>query len=149
MGGAAVALAAGCVAPGITISMGRWLAFDRTAAKPVVPDEPPIIAGAGLFQAFEVRTAASPTTTSTVPVGCRRRNQLVRRSLLLKFLQTHTFTPFVLPDRRRCRRHPRSPPACGSSCRYPDVRDAPVEAVIWDYGGVISSPLFRHGRRDG
>jgi hypothetical protein len=21
--------------------------------------------------------------------------------------------------------------------------DAPVEAVIWDYGGVISSPLFR------
>src|SRR5574341_81067 len=27
--------------------------------------------------------------------------------------------------------------------RFPPAMSKPIEAVVWDYGGVISSPLFR------
>ena len=56
MGGAqAVALQPGVSRSGITISMGRWLQFDRTAATRLsFLMSLPIIAGAGLFKGVEV-----------------------------------------------------------------------------------------------
>jgi undecaprenyl-diphosphatase len=102
MGGAqAVALQPGVSRSGITISMGRWLAFDRTAATRLsFLMSLPIIAGAGLFEAFEVARDGGIPDNYVAPflwgMLAAAISSFVVIALLLKFLQTHTFTPFVI-----------------------------------------------------
>jgi undecaprenyl-diphosphatase len=102
MGGAqAVALQPGVSRSGVTISMGRWLQFDRTAATRLsFLMSLPIIAGAGLFKGAEVvrdggipDNYVAPFLWGTLAAAV---SAFVVIALLLKFLQTHTFTPFVI-----------------------------------------------------
>jgi undecaprenyl-diphosphatase len=102
MGGAqAVALQPGVSRSGVTISMGRWLQFDRTAATRLsFLMSLPIIAGAGLFKGAEVvrdggipGNYVAPFLWGTLAAAV---SAFVVIALLLKFLQTHTFTPFVI-----------------------------------------------------
>jgi undecaprenyl-diphosphatase len=97
----AVALQPGVSRSGITISMGRWLAFDRTAATRLsFLMSLPIIAGAGLFEAFEVVRDGGIPDRYVAPflwgMLAAAISSFVVIALLLKFLQTHTFTPFVI-----------------------------------------------------
>jgi undecaprenyl-diphosphatase len=102
MGGAqAVALQPGVSRSGITISMGRWLAFDRTAATRLsFLMSLPIIAGAGLFEGFEVVRDGGIPDNYVAPflwgMLAAAISSFLVIALLLKFLQTHTFTPFVI-----------------------------------------------------
>jgi undecaprenyl-diphosphatase len=102
MGGAqAVALQPGVSRSGITISMGRWLAFDRTAATRLsFLMSLPIIAGAGLFEGFEVVRDGGIPDDYVAPflwgMVAAAISSFFVIALLLKFLQTHTFTPFVI-----------------------------------------------------
>jgi undecaprenyl-diphosphatase len=102
MGGAqAVALQPGVSRSGITISMGRWLAFDRTAATRLsFLMSLPIIAGAGLFEGFEVARDGGIPDDYIAPflwgMLAAAISSFLVIALLLKFLQTHTFTPFVV-----------------------------------------------------
>jgi undecaprenyl-diphosphatase len=102
MGGAqAVALQPGVSRSGITISMGRWLAFDRTAATRLsFLMSLPIIAGAGLFEGFEVVRDGGIPDDYVAPflwgMFAAAISSFFVIALLLKFLQTHTFTPFVI-----------------------------------------------------
>ena len=102
MGGAqAVALQPGVSRSGITISMGRWLAFDRTAATRLsFLMSLPIIAGAGLFEGFEVARDGGIPDNYVAPflwgMLAAAISSFLVIALLLKFLQTHTFTPFVI-----------------------------------------------------
>jgi undecaprenyl-diphosphatase len=102
MGGAqAVALQPGVSRSGITISMGRWLEFDRIAATRLsFLMSLPIIAGAGLFKGLKVArdggipdAYVAPTLWGMLAAAI---SAFVVIALLLKFLQTHTFTPFVI-----------------------------------------------------
>ena len=102
MGGAqAVALQPGVSRSGITISMGRWLEFDRIAATRLsFLMSLPIIAGAGLFKGLKVArdggipdAYVAPTLWGMLAAAV---SAFVVIALLLKFLQTHTFTPFVI-----------------------------------------------------
>jgi undecaprenyl-diphosphatase len=97
----AVALQPGVSRSGITISMGRWLAFDRTAATRLsFLMSLPIIAGAGLFEGFEVLRDGGIPDTYVAPflwgMLAAAISSFVFIALLLKFLQAHTFTPFVI-----------------------------------------------------
>jgi undecaprenyl-diphosphatase len=102
MGGAqAVALQPGVSRSGITISMGRWLAFDRRAATRLsFLMSLPIIAGAGLFEGFEVVRDGGIPDNYVAPflwgMLAAAISSFLVIALLLKFLQTHTFTPFVV-----------------------------------------------------
>jgi undecaprenyl-diphosphatase len=102
MGGAqAVALQPGVSRSGITISMGRWLSFDRTAATRLsFLMSLPIIFGAGLFEGFEVMRDGGIPDNYVAPflwgMLAAAISSFVVIALLLKFLQTHTFTPFVI-----------------------------------------------------
>jgi undecaprenyl-diphosphatase len=102
MGGAqAVALQPGVSRSGITISMGRWLEFDRIAATRLsFLMSLPIIAGAGLFKGLKVArdggipdAYVAPTLWGMLAAAI---SAFVVIALLLRFLQTHTFTPFVI-----------------------------------------------------
>lgn len=97
----AVALQPGVSRSGITISMGRWLGFDRTAATRLsFLMSLPIIAGAGLFKGVEVvRDGGIPDTYVTPFVWgmlAAAVSAFIVIALLLKFLQRHSFTPFVI-----------------------------------------------------
>jgi undecaprenyl-diphosphatase len=102
MGGAqAVALQPGVSRSGITISMGRWLQFDRTAATRLsFLMSLPIIAGAGLFKGLEVVRDGGILDNYVAPflwgMLAAAISAFIVIALLLKFLQTHTFTPFVI-----------------------------------------------------
>jgi undecaprenyl-diphosphatase len=102
MGGAqAIALQPGVSRSGITISMGRWLEFDRIAATRLsFLMSLPIIAGAGLFKGLKVArdggipdAYVAPTLWGMVAAAI---SAFVVIALLLRFLQTHSFTPFVI-----------------------------------------------------
>jgi undecaprenyl-diphosphatase len=97
----AVALQPGVSRSGITISMGRWLSFDRTAATRLsFLMSLPIIAGAGLFKGLEVAGDGGIPDNYVAPflwgMLAAAISSFVVIALLLKFLQTHTFTPFVI-----------------------------------------------------
>ena len=102
IGGAqAVALQPGVSRSGITISMGRWLQFDRTAATRLsFLMSLPIIAGAGLFKGAEVVRDGGIPDNYVAPflwgMLAAAISAFIVIALLLKFLQTHTFTPFVI-----------------------------------------------------
>ena len=102
MGGAqAVALQPGVSRSGITISMGRWLRFDRTGATRLsFLMSLPIIAGAGLFKGLEVVRDGGIPHNYVAPFLWGMLAAAVSAffviALLLKFLQRHSFTPFVI-----------------------------------------------------
>ena len=97
----AVALQPGVSRSGITISMGRWLAFDREAAARLsFLMSLPIIAGAGLFEGAEVAADGGIPDNYVAPflwgmVAAAITSFLVI-GWLLRFLQTRSFTPFVI-----------------------------------------------------
>ena len=97
----AVALQPGVSRSGITISMGRWLAFDREAAARLsFLMSLPIIAGAGLFEGAEVVADGGIPDNYVAPflwgmVAAAITSFLVI-GWLLRFLQTRSFTPFVI-----------------------------------------------------
>ena len=102
MGGAqAIALQPGVSRSGVTITMGRWLEFDRQAAARIsFLMSLPIIAGAGLYKGLEVATEGgidsdlvAPFLWGMVAAGV---SGWLAISLLLRFLRTHSFTPFVI-----------------------------------------------------
>jgi undecaprenyl-diphosphatase len=96
-----VALQPGVSRSGITISMGRWLAFDRTAAARLsFLMSLPIIAGAGLYKGLQVARDGGIPDSYVAPfiwgmVAAAISSFLVI-GWLLKFLQTRSFTPFVI-----------------------------------------------------
>ena len=97
----AVALQPGVSRSGITISMGRWLRFDRTAATRLsFLMSLPIIAGAGLFKGAEVVRDGGIPDNYVAPfiwgMLAAAVSAFVVIALLLKFLQRHSFTPFVI-----------------------------------------------------
>ena len=102
MGGAqAVSLQPGVSRSGITISMGRWLRFDRTGATRLsFLMSLPIIAGAGLFKGLEVVRDGGIPHNYVAPFLWGMLAAAVSAffviALLLKFLQRHSFTPFVI-----------------------------------------------------
>lgn len=102
MGGAqAVALQPGVSRSGITISMGRWLRFDRTAATRLsFLMSLPIIAGAGLYKGLEVVRDGGIPDSYVAPflwgMLAAAISSFVVIALLLRFLQRHSFTPFVI-----------------------------------------------------
>jgi undecaprenyl-diphosphatase len=102
MGGAqAVALQPGVSRSGITISMGRWLGFQRDAAARLsFLMSLPIIAGAGLFKGFEVVGDGGIPDNYVAPFIWGMIAAAISSFLvigwLLKFLQTRSFLPFVI-----------------------------------------------------
>lgn len=97
----AVALQPGVSRSGITISMGRWLAFDRgAAARLSFLMSLPIIAGAGLFKGAEVITDGGIPDNYVAPFIWGMLAAAISSFLvigwLLRFLQTRSFAPFVL-----------------------------------------------------
>jgi undecaprenyl-diphosphatase len=97
----AVALQPGVSRSGITISMGRWLAFDREAAARLsFLMSLPIIAGAGLFEGAEVVADGGIPDDYVAPFLWGMVAAAVSSFLvigwLLRFLQTRSFTPFVI-----------------------------------------------------
>ncbi|HMF04709.1 MAG TPA: undecaprenyl-diphosphate phosphatase [Acidimicrobiia bacterium] len=102
MGGAqALALQPGVSRSGVTISMGRWLMFDRTAATRLsFLMSLPIIAGAGLFKGAEVVRDGGIPDRYVAPfiwgMVAAAVSAFIVIALLLRFLQRHSFTPFVI-----------------------------------------------------
>ena len=102
MGGAqAVALQPGVSRSGITISMGRWLEFDRIAAARLsFLMSLPIIAGAGLFKGLKVASDGGIPDTYVAPflwgMLAAAISGFVAIWFLLKLVQTRSFTPFVI-----------------------------------------------------
>jgi undecaprenyl-diphosphatase len=97
----AVALQPGVSRSGITISMGRWLAFDRgAAARLSFLMSLPIIAGAGLFEGAEVIADGGIPDNYVAPFVWGMLAAAVSSfaviGWLLRFLQTRSFTPFVV-----------------------------------------------------
>jgi undecaprenyl-diphosphatase len=97
----ALALQPGVSRSGATISMGRWLRFDRDAATRLsFLMSLPIIAGAALFQGVDVmlgdgieRDLVPPFVWGTVTAGI---SGFVAVAWLLRLLRTHSFAPFVV-----------------------------------------------------
>jgi undecaprenyl-diphosphatase len=97
----AVALQPGVSRSGITISMGRWLTFDRGAvARLSFLMSLPIIAGAGLFEGVEVIADGGIPDDYVAPFIWGMLAAAVSSFLvigwLLRFLQTRSFAPFVV-----------------------------------------------------
>jgi len=97
----AVALQPGVSRSGVTISMGRWLRFDRTAATRLsFLMSLPIIAGAGLFKGAEVVRDGNIPHSYLAPflwgMATAAVSAFIVIALLLRFLQRHSFTPFVI-----------------------------------------------------
>jgi undecaprenyl-diphosphatase len=97
----AVALQPGVSRSGITISMGRWLAFDRgAAARLSFLMSLPIIAGAGLFEGVDVVANGGIPDDYVAPFVWGMVAAAISSFLvigwLLRFLQTRSFAPFVI-----------------------------------------------------
>ena len=81
--------------------MGRWLMFDRTAATRLsFLMSLPIIAGAGLFKGAEVVRDGGIPDRYVAPfiwgMITAAISAFIVIALLLRFLQRHSFTPFVI-----------------------------------------------------
>ena len=102
MGGAqAIALQPGVSRSGVTITMGRWLEFDRQAAARIsFIMSLPIIAGAGLYQGAKVMADGGIPDGFVAPFLWGMAAAAVSGFFaifgLLKYVQTRTFTPFVI-----------------------------------------------------
>jgi len=97
----AVALAPGVSRSGVTISMGRWLRFDRaSAAKLSFLMSIPITAGAALYKGVEM------AGNGGIPAGfggaffwgivASTVSGFVAIWFLLRYVRTHSFLPFVI-----------------------------------------------------
>jgi undecaprenyl-diphosphatase len=96
----ALALAPGVSRSGVTISAGRWLRFDRVAATRLsFLMSIPIIGGAALYKGVELAGDGIPRgfgnaffwgTVAAAVSGW------IAIAFLLRFVQTHTFRPFVI-----------------------------------------------------
>ncbi len=97
----AVALQPGVSRSGVTITMGRYLQFDRQAAARIsFLMSLPIIAGAGLFEGVQVAADGgipsdfvAPFLWGMVAAGVSGFFAIFG---LMKYVQTRTFTPFVI-----------------------------------------------------
>ncbi|HEX6310069.1 MAG TPA: undecaprenyl-diphosphatase UppP [Acidimicrobiia bacterium] len=97
----ALALQPGVSRAGATISMGRWLRFDRDAATRLsFLMSLPIIAGAGLFETVDVLLDGGVDPDLYAPFLWGMVSAAVSGFLaiawLLRLLRTHSFTPFVI-----------------------------------------------------
>ena len=96
----AIALAPGVSRSGVTISAGRWLRFDRESATRLsFLMAIPITGGATLYKGAELAATASPAASAAPSSGASSRRGSAASSpiaFLLKFVQTHTFRPFVI-----------------------------------------------------
>ncbi len=96
----ALALAPGVSRSGVTISAGRWLHFDRVAATRLsFLMSIPIIGGAALYKGVELAGDGIPSgfgnafLWGTVAAAV---SGWIAIAFLLRFVQTHTFRPFVI-----------------------------------------------------
>jgi undecaprenyl-diphosphatase len=97
----ALALQPGVSRAGATISMGRWLRFDRDAATRLsFLMSLPIIAGAGLFEGAEVMLEGGIESDLYAPfiwgMVSAALSGFVAIAWLLRILRTHSFMPFVI-----------------------------------------------------
>jgi undecaprenyl-diphosphatase len=97
----ALALQPGVSRAGATISMGRWLRFDRDAATRLsFLMSLPIIAGAGLFESVEVMLEGGIDSDLYAPfiwgMVSAALSGFVAIAWLLRILRTHSFLPFVI-----------------------------------------------------
>jgi undecaprenyl-diphosphatase len=96
----ALALAPGVSRSGVTISAGRWLHFDRQAATRLsFLMSIPIIAGATLYKGAEVARDGIPSGYGSAffwGIVASAISGFVAIAFLLRFVQTHTFRPFVI-----------------------------------------------------
>lgn len=97
----ALALQPGVSRAGATISMGRWLRFDRDSATRLsFLMSLPIIAGAALFQTVDVTVSGTFEAELIAPflwgMVTAAISGFVAIAWLLRLLRTHSFTPFVV-----------------------------------------------------
>lgn len=97
----ALALQPGVSRAGATISMGRWLRFDRDSATRLsFLMSLPIIAGAALFQTVDVTVSGAFEAELIAPflwgMVTAATSGFVAIAWLLRLLRTHSFTPFVV-----------------------------------------------------
>jgi len=96
----AVALAPGVSRSGVTISAGRWLHFDRESATRLsFLMAIPITGGATLYKGAELARDGIPSGFGSAffwGVVASGISGFIAIAFLLKFVQTHTFRPFVI-----------------------------------------------------
>ena len=96
----AVALAPGVSRSGVTITAGRWLRFDRQSATRLsFLMAIPITGGATLFKGVELARDGIPSGFGGAffwGVVASGISGFIAIAFLLKFVQTHTFRPFVI-----------------------------------------------------
>jgi undecaprenyl-diphosphatase len=97
----ALALQPGVSRAGATMSMARWLHFDRDgAARLSFLMSLPIIAGAGVFQGVEVARDGGIESNLYAPffwgMVAAAVSGFLAIAWLLRLLRTHSFTPFVI-----------------------------------------------------
>jgi undecaprenyl-diphosphatase len=97
----AIALQPGVSRSGVTITAGRWLRFDRDSATRIsFLMSLPIIFGAGLFKGAKVMTGSGIPSGYYAAFVWGFLAAAISGWLaiwgLLKFLRTHSFTPFVI-----------------------------------------------------
>jgi undecaprenyl-diphosphatase len=98
--GQALALAPGVSRSGVTITVGRWMRFDRQAATRLsFLMSIPIIGGATLYKGIEVaRDGIPPGFGSAFVWGiiASAVSGFLAIALLLRYVRTHSFRPFVI-----------------------------------------------------
>jgi undecaprenyl-diphosphatase len=96
----ALALAPGVSRSGVTISAGRWLRFDRESATRIsFLMSIPIIGGATLYKGAQVARDGIPSGFGGAffwGVVASAISGFVAIAFLLKYVQTHSFRPFVI-----------------------------------------------------
>jgi undecaprenyl-diphosphatase len=96
----AMALAPGVSRSGVTITAGRWLHFDRQSATRLsFLMAIPITGGATLFKGVELARDGIPSGFGGAffwGVVASGISGFIAIAFLLKFVQTHTFRPFVI-----------------------------------------------------
>jgi undecaprenyl-diphosphatase len=96
----ALALAPGVSRAGVTISAGRWLHFDRQAATRLsFLMSIPIIGGATLYKGAQVARDGIPSGFGSAffwGVVASAVSGFVAIALVLKYVRTHSFRPFVI-----------------------------------------------------
>jgi undecaprenyl-diphosphatase len=96
----ALALAPGVSRSGVTISAGRWLHFDRTAATRLsFLMSIPIIGGAALYKGVELARDGIPPGFGSAfvwGIAASAVSGWVAIAFLLRYVQTHSFRPFVI-----------------------------------------------------
>jgi undecaprenyl-diphosphatase len=96
----ALALAPGVSRAGVTISAGRWLHFDRPAATRLsFLMSIPIIGGATLYKGAQLAGDGIPSGFGSAflwGVVASAVSGFVAIALVLKYIRTHSFRPFVI-----------------------------------------------------